>query len=110
MVGKKPSSKIQKKPGRPAFEVKKVLFAIMLDPPYVVYFRSVAKKNNILPQELARMALADLFHSPYNRILGEISPYQFLKNESLIQVWAFRNQTWPHSWTALSSKLWDSCF
>lgn len=77
MAGKKPSSKIQKKPGRPAVEVKKVPFAVMLDPRYVEYFRSVAEKNNILPQELARMALAAMIPSPFNRILGEISPKQF---------------------------------
>ena len=67
----KPKKQIKKSVGRPAVEIKKKPFQIMLDPRYIEHFRKSAEANNLQPQELARFALISVVSDPYNPWSGK---------------------------------------
>jgi hypothetical protein len=77
------NKKIAKKPkvGRPPVEVKKKPFQVMLDPRYIEHFKSVARKKNIQPQDLARLALAAVVPDPYSAALGNKAWLQSIMGE-----------------------------
>jgi hypothetical protein len=74
---KSESGKKPKRLGRPPVEVKKKPFQVMLDPRYIDYFRKVARKKKIQPQDLVRVALYAFLPDPFNPVPGlieEIAP------------------------------------
>ena len=69
----KPKKSVKNSVGRPAVEIKKKPFQVMLDPRYLDLFRKTAEANNLQPQELARFALISVVPDPYNPWSGKPS-------------------------------------
>ena len=69
-------------PGRPSVEVKKKPFQVMLDPRYIEYFKEVARKKKVQPQDLARIALTAAVPDPYNASLGSMDVIQSILGKS----------------------------